>query len=739
MGKLLKVLLALILVGAIMIAAAMLAYALITRNAVLDENKLTDYGRSVIVCDADGKEITSASIAAKRKSVKLEDLDKDTVNAFIASEDRAFYRHNGLNYKRMAKALMVNLTSRSIKEGASTISQQLIKNTHLSGDKTIERKLKEIKLTKKLEKKYSKDEILEMYLNTIYFGHNCYGLESAAEFYFGTTAENLNLERSAMLAGLLTSPNNLSPFKNPEKCIARRNLVLKCMSECGFIDQESYKAAVKSDLSAEKPSDSGGTDAYLGAVFSELEGLVADSYLKSGKCRVVTFMDREVQNLLDKIETESDAAMIVTSQFGGVRAYRSSAGEIRRQPGSTIKPLLVYAPAIEEKMLCPSTKIEDRLVNFGGYSPENYDGKYHGYVTCTEALCMSYNVPAVKILNSLTLAKAEKYAKKLGITLEDGEKNLSLALGGMRHGLTLEELVEKYRAFIGGGAYTKTAFIKNITVDGHTIYSAKEQKTEVFSQGTASLINGMLKETAKTGTAKKLKDLNFDVAAKTGTCGRDNGNTDAWCIAYTSADCIGVWMGDRNNRPIDTTGGGACCSAAKEILQALYKTSRPALLDCTSGTEEISIDRDEYNDNNKIVLAEEIAPKLSIKKIRILSGNLPTEHSTKYSTPSIEKPQIKTENQSIFIQLCYTKYYSYLIKRENEGKNVTIYDGEWTETFEDSPGEGTYIYSIIPYYFDGTKKHYGATIKLPAVNTNTKSPPPQKDVPDIARRDWFNE
>lgn len=739
MRRLLKVMLVLILAGAALLASALIAYTCITRGAELDENKLTDYGRAVTVCDSAGTEITSASLAAKRKSVKLEDLSDDTVNAFIASEDRAFYSHNGLNYKRMAKALLVNLISRSIKEGASTISQQLIKNTHLSGDKTIERKLKEIKLTRKLERKYSKDEILEMYLNTIYFGHNCYGLESAAEFYFGTTAENLSLERSATLAGLLTSPNNLSPFKNPEKCVARRNLVLRCMQECGFIDGESCRAATESELSAVECAEANPSDSYLEAVFDELERLCDDSYLRSGRCRVTTFMDRELQAVLDRIETESDCAMIVTSQSGGVRAYRSSAGRIRRQPGSTIKPLLVYAPAIEERMLCPATKIEDRAINFGGYSPENYDGKYHGYVTCAEALSKSYNVPAVKILNALTLSKAEKYAKRLKIELEEGEKNLSLALGGMRHGLTLDELVEKYRAFAGGGAYTKTALIKSITVDGRTIYSANESKVRTFSEGTASLMNKMLKETVKSGTAKKLKDFEFDVAAKTGTCGQGEGNTDAWCIAYTSSDCIGVWLGDRNNKTIESTGGGTCCSISKGILQAMYKTKFPAPLDYTTGTEEIAIDRDEYNDNNRIILADTIAPKLSIKKISVLSNFLPGERSTKYSHPKIEKPQIKAENQSIFIKLCHAKYYAYLIKRQNNGKNVTVYDGEWIEKFEDCPGEGTYVYTVTPYYFDGTQRHYGTTITLPAVNTERKSSPPQNDAPDIAKRDWFNE
>ena len=191
MRKAIKIITVIIL-GLVTIAAALFAtYAIITKDAVLDAGKLVGAGQNVSILDEDGNEIASTGLGAQKKSVAVRNLNKDTVNAFIASEDRDFYKHNGLNYKRMLKALYKNLTSRSFKEGASTISQQLIKNTHLSNDKTIKRKLNEIKLTRRLEKKYEKDEILEMYLNTIYFGHNCYGLQSAAEFYFGKKAENL--------------------------------------------------------------------------------------------------------------------------------------------------------------------------------------------------------------------------------------------------------------------------------------------------------------------------------------------------------------------------------------------------------------------------------------------------------------------------------------------------------------------------------------------------------------------
>ena len=740
MRKLLKVLFASAAMLAIACAAAYAIYTFITRDAILDEKKLTDYSKSITVCDTYGDEITSASLSARRRSVRLGDLEQDTVNAFIASEDRDFYRHNGLNYKRMLKALISNISSRSFAQGASTISQQLIKNTHLTGDKTISRKLKEIKLTKKLEKKYTKEEILEMYLNTIYFGHNCYGLESAAEFYFGTTADKLSLTQSATLAGLLTSPNNFSPYKNPEKCLKRRNTVLKCMAECGFIDQKTCEKAEESALDTAQNGAAQTNAGYLYGVFNELEKLnMDDSTLLSG-CKVITYLEKDLQSIADRAAEDCSCAIIVTSQEGGVRAYRSDIRGAKRQPGSTIKPLLVYGPAIEEKIICPATKILDEKVNFGGYSPENYDKKYHGYVTAAESLAKSYNIPAIKTLNTLTVSKAEKYAEKMGIELSDDEKNLSLALGGMKYGLSLEEICEKYRAFAGGGAYTPTKFIKEIVSGkGKILYRATGNKKQVFSQGTASLMNSMLKESVESGTARRLKGLKADIAAKTGTCGNEKGNTDAYCIAYTSRDCIGVWLGDAENRPLDITGSGDCCEIAKSIFEKMYSSPHdtPAPLDTKSGTKTIRIDRDEYNANNKIIAADSIAPLLTTKEISILEDDSVSQYSTRFSSPEIEKPAISVQNDTVFIRLCQTYYYAYLIKRQNEDREITVYEGPWKAEIFDKVQKGKYTYTVTPYYTDGVKKYFGQKIVLPSVNISGSLSPQNNN--GITSKDWFLE
>lgn len=739
MGKFLKIT-GIVLLSLIVIASALFfTYLALTKDAKLDESKLKQNHTEITLFDDDGNEIAGASIGENRASIKLDELNKNTINAFIASEDRTFYSHKGLNFKRMVKALFRNIASGSFKEGASTISQQLIKNTHLTGDKTISRKLNEIRLTGQLEKRYSKDQILEMYLNTIYFGHNCYGLESAAKFYFGKSANELNLEESATLAGLLSSPNNYSPFKNEEKCKSRRNLVLKGMKDCKFIGENEYQNAINTPINAKKSINFANYADYKDAIFDELSGLDLDFYGLTDGCKIYTYLQPNIQNQIEKQQYPCDNAVIVTNADGGVSAYKSTIGNAKRQPGSTIKPLCVYAPAIEERLISPFTKILDEKIEFGDYSPENADKKYHGYVTVTESIKRSYNIPAVKTLNSLTIDNAEKYLNKMGIELEDDEKNLSLALGGMKYGLTVKQLADAYSSFRQDGIFQPTAFIKKIyDRQGKTIYENSPAKVKAFSEGTCSLMNNMLIETAESGTAKKLKNFDFDVAAKTGTCGNDEGNTDAYAVLYTSQNTIAIWLGDKNNARSQITGGNECCEIAKNILENMYSQSKPQKLETQKGTKTFEIDFEEYDKDNKIIIADSASPKLNKYSVKALPDSAPKEISTRFSYPEIPTPQISVAQDKVKIQLCQTKYYAYLINRVQNGKKVTIYDGKWVESIEDAPGLGIFGYTVTPYYSDGKTTYLGKEITLPTVNISESKATPQEILPDIVQKDWQN-
>lgn len=739
MTKFLKILLIVFLSILIIIGALISAYFIITKDAVLDESKLINPNQSVIIYDDEGNELISASVAGKKKSVKIENLSDDCINAFIASEDRTFYSHNGLNYRRMIKAAYKNMISRSFKEGASTISQQLIKNTHLSQDKTIKRKLNEIRLTKQLERAYSKNEILEMYLNTIYFGHNCYGLQSAAEFYFDKKAENLDLCESATLVGLLSSPNNYSPFKNPEKSLKKRNTVLKCMLECNFIDENTYQNSIKMPLDAVQNSVKGKNYDYLHAVFDELEELELNAYDLTDGYIIKTYLNAELQSFIENHSYDCDNSVIITSNCGGVNAYKSTINGVKRQPGSTIKPLLVYAPAIEEKIISPFTGILDEKINYNGYSPENFDKKYHGFVTVTESIKNSYNVPAVKTLNMLTIKTAEKYLTRMNIALEEDEKNLSLALGGMKYGISLKDIADRYSTFANSGIYMPSRFIKEIvTKNGEKIYLNEQSQSRVFSEGTCSLMNEMLLETSKTGTAKKLSDLKYDVASKTGTCGTEEGNTDAYSISYTSNHCVGIWLGDKDNKKLKITSGGNCCELAKEVLEKLYDKEVPPALNTVSGTSTVEIDAEEYYTNNKIIIADTLSPTLNKLKVKVLLGNEPKEKSSRFSSPTIKLPSISVKNNTVTISLCQTKYYAYLVKRYFNDKFEVIYDGKWKESILDEPNNGYYTYTVTPYYINGEEKIFGKEISLPTVSVNNSKSSLDIKIPDIVNKDWTN-
>lgn len=738
MAKFFKVLLFIFFTLALVALSAVLVFFFITKDAKLDTAKLLSPNHNVIIVDENGNEVINASATNKNKSVDVKKLPDYCKNAFIASEDRTFYTHDGLNYKRMVKALFKNISARSFKEGASTISQQLIKNTHLSNDKTIKRKLNEIKLTKQLEKKFSKDEILEMYLNTIYFGHNCYGLQSAADFYFDKKAEELSLTESATLVGLLTSPNNFSPVKNPEKSLKRRNIVLKCMVECGFLSDTEYENAALRPLDEVKKNSGGKSSDYVHAVFDEIETRGINAYDLTCGCTIKTYLNPDLQSYIENLEYSCDNSAIITSRDGGVCAYKSTVSGAKRQPGSTIKPILVYAPAIEEKIISPITKIKDEKISFGGYSPENYDKKYHGDVSVNECVMQSYNVPAVKTLNNLTVEKAEKYFTRAGFTLENDEKNLALALGGMKYGLNLKELADLYSIFQNNGLYRPAAFIKEIiSADGKTIYKRENYENRVFSEGTCSLMNEMLINTAREGTAKKLKSFDFDIAAKTGTCGNAEGNTDAYLIGYTSEHCVGVWLGDDKNERLQITGGGTSANIAKSIFARLYKNHKPQNLEVNLGTRQINIDAEDYDKNGKIILCDPLCPKLNIKTVKILKDTEPKETSSKFSHPTIQKPELKVENNAIKLRLCQTKYYAYMVNRYQNNNNTVIYDGKWQESILDEPTSGTYIYGVTPYYLYGDKKIYGEEILLPQVYISNGDAP-QIKIPDIVHKDWYN-
>lgn len=703
------------------LACAALAYYIgVTHGLKLDPEKLQAGEASMTIYDRSGTPLVCSPSA--RESVPFSELPPCVANAFVAVEDKRFFEHHGLDTLRMGKAFLKNLASFSFKEGASTISQQLIKNTHLSGEKTVNRKLKEMKLTKILEKRYSKSEILDLYLNSIYFGHGSFGIASAAKFYFGHGASELTNAESAMLAALVKSPNRYSPFKNPGKCLSRRNFVLGLMQEQGYLSEEEARAAKETELPV-APNEEQGKNAYLTRVFEEVSELLPERDFLSS-LSVYTYLDEKAQSFLDGKETESDfSAVVIENGTRGITALSSTCALPKRLPASTLKPLLVYAPALEENLISPATPVLDEKVDFAGYSPKNADGKFRGYVSAREALAKSINVPAVKILNSLGLDRAKKYLEKMNLRLDEDDLSLALALGGMKQGFSLDELTAAYATFPAGGVFATASTVQKITdATGKTLYERKTGERRVFSQETAFVLTDMLQTTVKAGTAKKLNALPFPVAAKTGTAAGKEGNTDAYTFAYTSEHTVGVWLGNRDYSPVASSGGGLPANYASELLSSVYKSRTPAPFIESNGVTRVALCKTEYEKNHALVLADPMAPKGLTFTELFKNTEIPKAQSSVFSRPSIAMPTISVKNGAVKIELCQTEYYDYVIKRACNGQICTVYEGKYVKSFTDSSVKAgnSYVYTVIPKY----KEIEGEAVILPSIRIAEAAAPP---------------
>ncbi len=698
---------------------ALFYYLGVTKGISLDAKKLVLETGRMAVFDAEENPIEAASL---EKDVPYEEFPPYLPKAFVAVEDKRFYSHHGFDLRGIGRALLKNIRSFSFREGASTISQQLIKNTHLSSEKTLTRKLKEFKLTRALERRYTKNEIMELYLNSIYFGHSAFGIGSAASFYFGKNPSALSPAESAMLAALVRSPNRYSPFKDPQKCLARRNLVLSLMKEQGYIGEEEYAAALSEPLPA-SPSEKRRESSYLSLVYDELSDLfpgAGTAYLAS--LRVFTAYDPALQSVLEEADTGSDVSLFVRSvEDNAIKAYHTTAGMVKRLPASTIKPLLIYGPAIEEDFISPATAVLDERTNFSGYMPDDAGGATGDYMSVRYALSRSVNIPAVKILNSMGVDRGAGYLEKMGMPVPAEDRTLALALGGMREGFTVKQLADGYATFSKGGMFAPSAAIQRVEDGrGRTLYKRDMPSRRVFSEETCFLMRDMLETAAREGTAKRLKSLPYFVGAKTGTAEGEKGNLDAYTIAFTSEDVVAVWAGNRDNSPVDATGGGVPANLAKRALETLYRERTPKELPVPRGVEKLMCDKETYKTRHTLVLSDPVAPPIEGFEEWFKESARPKEQSTKYSHPTIETPTISVKNGCVTIKLCQAEYYSYLIKRENRGEVTTIYDGAYCHDICDNSvraGE-RYRYTVIPLY----KGHAGEPVELPSVQIKEASP-----------------
>lgn len=629
MKKVRKIIKVIILVAFSVIVASGIGgisyYFAVTHSVTLSADKLSKNNKysGLKILDINKNLITNSN----QGYAKITELSTHTKNAFISAEDKRFYKHKGIDPIRIGGAIVSNIKTKSFSEGASTISQQLIKNTHLSNEKTINRKLQEIKLTTNLEKNYSKDEILELYLNNIYFGNGTYGIENASKYYFGKSAKYLTLSESAMLAGTINAPSVYDIENKTENAIARRNLILKQMHKNGKITNQERVQATNEKVKLNF-SHTTSTKYIYSQILKEASQIlsVSENELSNNNLTIETYIDLSVQQQVCQTISENYknitsspeiASIVIDNKTHGIVAVTGSSQTLQhtKQPGSSIKPILVFAPAIENGTITKDTKLLDENINISGYSPENADHTYHGMVSATEALKNSYNIPAVKLLNEIGISYAQNFAKKLGIEFDENDNNLSIALGGFTKGISLKSLVEAYSSFACDGNWAKSVYIKSISKNGKLIYTHKTSPVKAISTSTVNQINEMLIETAKTGTAKRLCDLDYQIASKTGTVGKQNSktNTDAFNVSYTSSHTILSYFGGKN-LPSKINGSTYPTMLTKDICNILYAKNHPQNL-LNNSPKTISNNScfvDEKSDINPTLIAHNFKNKKPI-------------------------------------------------------------------------------------------------------------------------------
>ena len=698
------------------VAFSFLAYAArVTAGVYFDESKLVSASFGTEYFDVTGEKIEFTG-GKERENVELNDLPQFVKYAFVAVEDKRFYSHHGVDYRRIAGAAIKNLKRRSFSEGASTISQQLIKNTHLSNEKTIKRKLKEIKLTRQLERRYTKNEILEIYLNTIYFGEGAYGIQSAAKTYFGKRAENLSVGESAMLAAVIKAPATYSPFAHAEKAADRRNLVLKLMREQNYLTEHEYEEAVNSPLPTKGQTTATDNAAYMNCALREAEEILGNIPLGFyGTYDIYTYFDPRINSLLQAEISDASlpydyCGLVTDNATRGIAAAASDAGFMKRCPASTVKPWLVYAPAIYENEITLATKILDEKTNFNGFYPCNNRDEYHGYVSVKEAISKSLNVPAVKVCNCIGIEKIKSYAEKMNVKAEGG---LGIALGAIDGGMTLKEICDCYSVFSCGGKFCEGKFIKRIAAkNGKVVYEHTPAPVPVFDEATAYTLNDTLKDCAKSGTAKKLGNKNLNLYAKTGTNGNSKGNFDAYTVSFSPEYTLGIWLGNADNSPMPNTVSGGTYPAiiSSEIWKTLGEIRKNTDFAKPFNVTEVTLDKKSYDDDHTLFSGDDGETFIFI------NGTEPKPVERQF-TNKISNITQRCENGVYCLSFDIEGYDGAALYRKAGDKETEFGDftGEKCKFTRPIRQNEEYIFLIYPYTVRNGKKEYADVIELPKI------------------------
>ena len=742
MSKVKKVLLTILaaLIGVLLLfCAAFYVFFDVPDWQKLDISKLSALAQTSSMYDMNGELMSELRGSENRIIVSLDEIPLHTRQAFIAAEDLRFYDHRGIDVYRILGALRSNLKSGSLAEGASTITQQLAKLTHLSAEKTIRRKLEEINLAFQIEKVYNKDEILAMYLNTVYFGRGAYGIQAAAQAYFGVDAEDLTLNQSASLAAIIKAPSIYAPHISPSNNRSRRQYILSVMAENGFISQEEKQAALDESIwvlaqEAEKQLYSWYIDEAL-RESAELLGLSADEVIQGG-FKIYTAYDARLQTIADEVYADSSffpaaasdgtpiqSAMAVVdtnngavlAMIGGrdytVRRGLNRATQMRRQPGSALKPLAVYGPALELGYTTASVLLDEKT-SFGGYTPRNAGDRYYGLVTMRTAIRNSLNTTAVRLLEEIGLDASIQYLNKMGIPTRNSDRNLSLALGSMTYGVTPVELAAAYVPYANGGIYHQPYCVERIeTVDGRNVYERKDSGKQVLSAQNAFLMTSLLQSVVSSGTGTRMLAANTPIAGKTGTVSMTGGNRDIWMTAYTPEISVAVWMGydqtDAKHKISNgITGGRNTASLAAAFFKKAYADREKPDFSQPDGLVWLTLDKRALTSRGSIMLASDKTPKEYRLSEVFAASNRPYAVSDIWQAPDAPSSFYVAHNASGYPELHFkaSSDARYRIQRDSVGESVILTEmiasSGQALSFLDSTAQAgiLYTYRIIPIH-----------------------------------------
>lgn len=550
------------------------------------------------IFDAKGKLITTVHSVENRLPVSLTKIPKDLQNAFIAAEDARFYQHIGIDPRGILRAVWSNISDRGVSEGGSTITQQLARNALLSQERTLKRKIQEAFLALQIEQKYSKDEILEMYMNQIYFGQGAYGVQAASQIYFGKKVEDLTLAEAAMIAGLPQSPNYYSPRNNMKAAKERQATVLDQMVKYGYIDQAAAVQAKAKEIKLASPAASNRASYFIDYILQQMiDKYGADAVYKEGMM-IYTSLDLDMQAAAERamkqlptsyteksgIKQPQGALVAIEPQTGHIKAMVGGRGndqfnravQAERQPGSAFKPF-VYLAAIESGMSA-ATRIDDKAISFGSWSPSNYDGRFHGTVSMRTALEQSYNVVAVKLANHVGVDKPLYYAQQMGISTlvmsgRTNDRNLAMSLGGLTRGVTPLEIASAFGVLANHGVRVEpVSILKVIDRTGKVLEQATPKEKQVVSEKSAYILTDMMKGVLTRGTGGAA-NIGRPAAGKTGTTSE---NKDAWFVGFTPDLTASVWIGNDNEGNLPGITGGDVPAEIWQTFMAEAATKYPA-------------------------------------------------------------------------------------------------------------------------------------------------------------------